>query len=136
MSFAPHTPKVFDGELESITRPISQHQGVTASPVKKIRGWLCFLFPTGYRFTISTAKHRQLMASGSAVKKGVPTSKQIKHDVLWVDHFFKHMFKNIKVQKQALTAVSSTVPETNVAPENGCLEDHFVFGKAYSKRLC
>ena len=29
-----------------------------------------------------------------------------------------------------------TLPETNVAPEKGCLEDYFPIGKAYFQRLC
>jgi len=29
-----------------------------------------------------------------------------------------------------------TLPETNIAPENGWLEDYFPFGKAYFQVLC
>ncbi len=29
-----------------------------------------------------------------------------------------------------------TIPETNIAPENGWLEDYFPFGKAYFQGLC
>ena len=29
-----------------------------------------------------------------------------------------------------------TLPETNIAPENGWLEDHFPFGMAYFQGLC
>ena len=31
---------------------------------------------------------------------------------------------------------SSTLPKTNIAPENGWLEDEFPFGMAYWKVLC
>ena len=30
----------------------------------------------------------------------------------------------------------NTLPETNMAPENGWLEDEFPFGKAYFQGLC
>ena len=30
----------------------------------------------------------------------------------------------------------STLPETNIAPENGWLEYYFPFGKAYFQALC
>ena len=32
--------------------------------------------------------------------------------------------------------VSNTLIETNIAPENWCLEDYFPFGKAHFQGLC
>ena len=32
--------------------------------------------------------------------------------------------------------IRDTLPETNIAPENGWLEDYFPFGKAYLQGLC
>ena len=39
--------------------------------------------------------------------------------------------------ESALTETNwNTLPETNIAPENGWLEDYFPFGKAYFQGLC
>ena len=35
-----------------------------------------------------------------------------------------------------LEAIQNTLPETNIAPENGWLEDGFPFGMAQSQGLC
>ena len=35
-----------------------------------------------------------------------------------------------------LCACPATLPETNIAPENGWLEDEFPFGKVYFQVLC
>ncbi len=38
--------------------------------------------------------------------------------------------------KHETTSYRLTLPETNIAPENGWLEDDFPFGKPYFQVLC
>ena len=39
-------------------------------------------------------------------------------------------------QFERTSEIETTLPENNMAPENGWLEDEFPFGKAYFQGLC
>ena len=62
---------------------------------------------------------------------GVDFSRQI-----WILCFFP-VYKSQDVQGSLPRSFSSnTLPETNIAPENGWLEYYFPFGMAYVQVLC
>ena len=46
------------------------------------------------------------------------------------------IFGKVQVWLIVSIAMDLTLPETNIAPENGWLEDSFPFGKAYFQGLC
>ncbi len=52
--------------------------------------------------------------------------------------FFSDMYlvKSMNFRNEHLELYIYTLPETNIAPEHGLLEDYFPFGKAYFWRLC
>ena len=55
--------------------------------------------------------------------------------ILLVERIFERV-KDLNQQQNHRLKSEGTLPETNIAPENGWLEYYFPFGKAYFQGLC
>ena len=50
--------------------------------------------------------------------------------------FFENVFFLFRIFEKISDSGPATLPETNIAPENGWLEDYFPFGMACFQGLC